>query len=311
MFRTGHAVSRAVHAIALVFAVAVVVSLSSASAATPVALPAIAAIRMGGDNYAQTHLPQYATVFLGAARTGRPRATSGSTARGRAFCMYNNVEYLDETCGNPTPVTCPTAVSFGEALAHDQAYPGDRWILRDSSGQPDHLQGLPGRGATPIVGLGLLSVAGAQQRPRSLTAHAGLERRPVRPRRPRTTTTRPGRRSTALAPSPTYPTNASWYPAMKALLRRDRLLPAPAGLLRRRQRRRRRRYRRRARRRPGGRSRPRLQRVHQEYFEQHGFDGSLAYNGRPSTAATTTIACASSTSPRPRQGLLRRHVYDG
>ena len=50
--------------------------------------------------------------------------------------MYKNATYLTSTCGNPTPVTCSTAVSYGEALAHDQANPGDRWILRDSSGNP-------------------------------------------------------------------------------------------------------------------------------------------------------------------------------
>ena len=64
------AASRALHVIALALALLVVVSLSSASAATPVAVPGIAAIRMGGDNYAQTHLPQYETVFLGPGRAG-------------------------------------------------------------------------------------------------------------------------------------------------------------------------------------------------------------------------------------------------
>ena len=72
--RSTRLVSRAVH-VALFVVVLVVVSFSSASAATtvaPLAVPGIAAIRMGGGNYAQTHLPQYETVFFGPGRLSDP-----------------------------------------------------------------------------------------------------------------------------------------------------------------------------------------------------------------------------------------------
>ena len=98
--------------------------------------------------------------------------------------MYKNATYLMGTCANPTPVTCNTAVSYGEALAHDQAYPGDPLDPARLVGQPDHgprlLQQLLRQRR-----LGLLPAAGAQQRPRKPEGPCGLERRPVRPQRPR------------------------------------------------------------------------------------------------------------------------------
>jgi hypothetical protein len=207
--------SRAFHAIAVVFAVAVVVSLSAASAATHAAVPGIAAIRLGGENYAQTHLPQYETVFLGPGRLADLSYIKRYNARTRVL-QWTDVSFLSKTCVNPTPPTCTTAVGFNEALAHDQANPSDPWILRDAAGNPIGYKGYPSEFyANPASASYQLQARSNLLR--SLTASTprwdGVNLDNVE----RNFYNSAGNTIHGTAPSPTYPTNASWYPAVKSL----------------------------------------------------------------------------------------------
>ena len=203
---------------ALLVVVLVVVSLSSASAATtvaPLAVPGIAAIRMGGDNYAQTHLPQYETVFLGPGRLA-DLSYIKQQSPGTRVLQWNDVGFLYKTCANPTQPTCPTAVSFNEALAHDQANPSDPWILRDAAGNPIGYRGFPNEVyANP--GSASYQLRARTNMLRSLTAStpdwSGVNLDNVE----RNFYNSAGATIHGSAPSPAYPTNASWYPAVKSL----------------------------------------------------------------------------------------------
>ena len=107
---------RVTYAMVIVALVAVVGSMSPASAADSSVVPATSVFRMGSDSWSQTHLPQYTTVFLGAYRTTDLDYIRSHSATTRVL-MYKNAIYLADTCGNPTPVACQTAVSYAEALA--------------------------------------------------------------------------------------------------------------------------------------------------------------------------------------------------
>jgi hypothetical protein len=273
-----------VHVVLLVVVV-VVVSLSSASAATtvaPLAVPGIAAIRLGGDNYAQAHLPQYETVFLGPGRLA-DLSYIKQQSPGTRVLQWNDVQYLNKTCANPTEPTCTTAVSFNEALAHDQANPSDRWILRDAAGNPITYKGYPNEVyANP--GSASYQLRARQNMLRSLTASPphwdgvnldNVERNFYNPA---------GATIHGSAPSPTYPTNASWYPAVKSLfvsvgsyLRQQAFYVAGNAAV--------------AADTTGAQTQASWSDLAgafngytQEYFEQHGFDGSLAYNGNMSAS---------------------------
>ena len=281
--RSTRLVSRAVH-VALFVVVLVVVSFSSASAATtvaPLAVPGIAAIRMGGDNYAQTHLPQYETVFLGPGRLA-DLSYIKQQSPGTRVLQWNDVGFLYKTCANPTQPTCPTAVSFNEALAHDQANPSDPWILRDAPGTRS------GTGASRTrctrIRARPATSCGHAELLRSLTAStpdwSGVNLDNVE----RNFYNSAGNTIHGSAPSPAYPTNASWNPAVKSLfvsvgsyLRQQGFyLAANAAVA-------------------GDATGEQTQLwwsdlasafdgSTQEYFEQHGFDFSLAYNGNTSAS---------------------------
>ena len=81
-------------------------------------------------------------------------------------------ELLTNACGNPTPVSCQTAISYAEALAHDQANPGDRWVLRDSSGNPIYNRSLHER-VYANVGSASYRQAALNHLLGSLRSHAG------------------------------------------------------------------------------------------------------------------------------------------
>jgi hypothetical protein len=266
--------------IALALALLVVMSLSSASAATPVAVPGIAAIRLGGENYAQTHLPQYETVFLGPGRLWDLSYIKRYTSRTRVL-QWTNISFLSKACGNPAPPTCPTAVGFSEALAHDQANPSDPWILRDAAGNPIGYRAYPGEVyANP--GSASYQLRAGQNLIRSLTASTphwnGVNLDDVE----RNYYNSAGNPIHGTAPSPSYPTNESWYPAAKSLftsvgshLRQQGFYVAGNAAV------------------AADATSVATQAwwtdlasafdgFTQEYFEQHAFDGSLAYNGNTS-----------------------------
>ena len=113
-------------------------------------------------------------------------------------------------------MTCQTAVSYGEALAHDQAYPGDPWVLRNSSGAP-----IKDRNYSTNY---YANVGSASYRQRtlnrvlgSLKAHAGWSGVLFDHSDPGYYNGN-GTTIYATAPSPAYPTNSSWQTAMKGLL---------------------------------------------------------------------------------------------
>ena len=276
------AASRALHVIALALALLVVMSLSSASAATPAAVPGTAAIRLGGENYPQTHLPKYATVFLGPGRVWDLSYIKRFNARTRVL-QWTDVSFLSKICANPTPPGCTTAVGFSEALAHDQANPSDPWILRDAAGNPIGYKGYPSEFyANP--GSVSYQLQARTNLLRSLTASTprwdGVNFDNVE----RNFYNSAGATIHGSAPSPTYPTNASWYPAVKSLfvsvgsyLRQQGFYVAGNAAV------------------SGDTTGAETQLwwsdlassfdgYTQEYFEQHGLDGSLAYNGNTSAS---------------------------
>ena len=178
---------------------------------------------------------------------------------------------------------CTTAVGFNEALAHDQANPSDRWILRDKSGNPIGYKGYPDElYANP--GSASYQLRARTNLLRSLTASTpdwgGVNFDNVE----RNFYNSAGATIHGSAPSPTYPTNASWYPAVKSLfvsvgsyLRQQGFYVAGNAAV------------------SGDTTGAQTQAwwsdlasvfdgYTQEYFEQHGFDGSLAYNGNTSAS---------------------------
>jgi hypothetical protein len=188
---------------------------AAAAGSSPVA--GIAVIRYGNDAWPRTHLPQYATVFLGPRRTADLHYIKGKAPRSRVL-MYKNATYLalGDRCANPTPVACQTAVSYGEALTHDQANPGDRWVLRNPSGAP-----IKDRNYSHNY---YANVGSASYRQRalnnvlaSLKAHAGWSGVLFDHSDPGYYNSN-GTPIYATAPSPAYPTNSSWQTAMKGLL---------------------------------------------------------------------------------------------
>ena len=285
MFRPGHVVSRAARA-ALLVVVVVVVSLSSASAATtvaPLAVPGIAAIRLGGDNYAQTHLPQYETVFLGP-RSPRRSELHQAAERGDACAAVERRPIPEQDLRESDAAD---VYDCGQLQRGAGARPGEPVRSLDPSGrgrEPDRIQGLPERGVRES-GLGQLSVAGAHEsasQPDRFDAALGRGQ----PRQRRAELLQPGRgydpRQRAFAD---LPDERELVPGGEVAVHQRRFLPAPAGLLRRRQRGGLGRYDRRGRRKPGGADLASgFDGYTQEYFEQHGFDGSLAYNGNTSAS---------------------------
>ena len=72
---------------------------AAAAGSSPVA--GIAVIRYGNDAWPRTHLPQYATVFLGPHRTADLHYIKGKTPRSRVL-MYKNATYLAKPTGAAT-----------------------------------------------------------------------------------------------------------------------------------------------------------------------------------------------------------------
>ena len=254
----------------------------SVSAATPVAVPAIAAIRLGGENYAQTHLPQYETVFLGPGRLA-DLSYIKQQGPGTRVLQWNDVGFLYKTCANPTGPTCPTAVSFNEALAHDQANPSDPWILRDAAGNPIGFRGFPNEVyANP--GSASYQLRARTNMLRSLTASTprwdgvnldNVERNFYNSAGKRSTAPRP-RRSIRRTRAGTVAARSLFASVGSYLRQQGFYLAANAAVA-------------------GDATGEETQLwwsdlasafdgYTQEYFEQHGFDFSLAYNGNTSAS---------------------------
>ena len=130
---------RAVHLIVFVLVVVVLVSLSSAAGAVGVGQPGIGVMRFtatGGGP--QSSLPRYGTVFLSPSRT-TDLAYIKQSSPSTLVPAYKDATVAG-SCGSSTstPTSCPTVVGYAEALAHDNANPSDRWLVRDASGNPIH-----------------------------------------------------------------------------------------------------------------------------------------------------------------------------
>jgi hypothetical protein len=276
-------VRRALRATVLVAALLVVGSLSSAAAAPRVAQPGIAAIRFAGEDYPRTNLPQYATVFLGPARSDDLEYIKRYGPNTRVL-QWNNITYLTTACGDPTPPDCAAAVSYSEALAHDRSCgcgPREQWILRDAAGQPIGYKNYPKEYyANPAS-------SSYQQRARSnllrsLTASSpqwdGVNLDDIE----KNYYNSAGNPIHGTNDSPLYPNNASYTAAFRSLLdyvgpylrQRGFYLAGNAAV---------------ANDVSGSETRAwwadladDFDGYTQEYFEQHGNNGSLAYNGNVS-----------------------------
>jgi Hypothetical glycosyl hydrolase family 15 len=119
--------------IALGLALLVVVSLSSASAATyPVAQRGISEYWFPSYTWGPSSLSRYAQVVV---TNPGLIATTKKVSPQTKVLNFKDAMGLQDNCGTSVD-TCQTAITYEQAQAHDAANPGDPWILRDSSGQP-------------------------------------------------------------------------------------------------------------------------------------------------------------------------------
>jgi len=123
----------------LVLLVGVLLSLSSSAGVAAVAQPGIADVRYGTLGGAQSGLPRYGTVFLSANKTS-DLAYIKQYSPSTVVPAYKDGTSASSACSSSTstPTSCATLVDYAEALAHDNANPGDKWLLRDASGNPIH-----------------------------------------------------------------------------------------------------------------------------------------------------------------------------
>src|SRR5205823_794642 len=84
----------------------------------------------------QASLPRYGVVFLSANRTA-DLAYIKQYSPSTLVPAYKQAG-IARSCGSSTstPTSCGSLVGYAEALAHDNAHPSDKWLVRDASGNP-------------------------------------------------------------------------------------------------------------------------------------------------------------------------------
>lgn len=111
--------------------------------APTLAIPGLMLVYYGGTKAPIASLGKYDLVDMGyrAADLAALKKQSPDTKA----VLYKDVSIASASGnpGNPTPVWCGGAISSAEALAHDAANPNDKWLLRDTAGNPIYDKSYP------------------------------------------------------------------------------------------------------------------------------------------------------------------------
>jgi hypothetical protein len=84
----------------------------------------------------QGSLPRYGTVFLSAYKTNDLAYIKQSSPSTLVPAYKDATVASGCSSSTSTPTSCGSLVDYAEALAHDNANPGDKWLVRDASGNP-------------------------------------------------------------------------------------------------------------------------------------------------------------------------------
>ena len=94
-----------------------------------------------------SNLPKYSTVILAGHKYSYISQIKSASPATRVLVYKNPLSIVD--CANVD--SCGAGVTLAQAQAHDAAFPGDPWILRDAAGNPVRTP------ASPIFGSGTLA----------------------------------------------------------------------------------------------------------------------------------------------------------
>ena len=119
-------------------------SLRSASAAgSGMATPGLSRLALGNAASVGTaNLPRYGYVLLSPGEVGYI-AQIKAASPGTKVLMYQSASEAVDYCSASDMVHCASAVSYQQALAHDQANPSDPWLLYSSAGVAQTMPSYP------------------------------------------------------------------------------------------------------------------------------------------------------------------------
>jgi len=100
-------------------------------------------VQYGNGAIPQAELGRYDIIDMSLYRVNDLKAAKDESGGATKVVAYYEPTIAQATCSttsypypNATPAWCGSPVSSQQALAHDQANPGDPWLLRDASGAP-------------------------------------------------------------------------------------------------------------------------------------------------------------------------------
>ncbi len=131
-FRPKGFASRGLRAAGLAFVVgAIVVSPSFAASATT---SGTSVVYFGNSSWtgSTSNLSRYGNVVMTVDRHSLLAGIKSASPGTRVTGYKSAIEMVDD-CGSALD-TCRSAITYQQALAHDNAYPNDPWVLRNSSG---------------------------------------------------------------------------------------------------------------------------------------------------------------------------------
>ncbi len=107
---------------------------SSASAATSAAASGTSVVYFGTSSWTggTSNLPKYGNVVMSIDKHSLLAGIRSANPSARVTGYKSAIEMVDD-CGNMLD-TCRSAITYQQALAHDNAHPDDPWVLRNASG---------------------------------------------------------------------------------------------------------------------------------------------------------------------------------